>query len=71
MALFGLFGSTSKIASQYSDREPASVTARRKALAKAEAGRPDRVARHRSRGIRKAADRGNAWEDANRGRYSR
>lgn len=70
MALFGLIGSTKKLAGQYSHMESATQKNRRKALDKAEAGRPGRLARHWGRDIRKAAEEGQAWEDSQR-RYGR
>jgi hypothetical protein len=68
MALFGLFGSTASLVGQYDGRESATARNRRKAESKAAAGRPGRLAGHRSRGIRRAADQGQAWEEADRKR---
>jgi hypothetical protein len=42
--------------------DPTSYESRKKATQEWQAGRAGRVKAHRSRGIRKAADAGEAWE---------
>lgn len=75
MALFGLIGSTAKLKEQYAGQESATHRAERKRqekeMARYRAGSPGRRARHRSHGIREAADAGNAWEERDRRRFGR
>lgn len=70
MALWGLIGSTAKLAQKYEGRESASHAAERKRIDKETAkwlsGRPGRVQRHRGGGMQKAAAKGQAWEDSQR-----
>lgn len=46
--------------------DPGSFEARSKATKEWQSGRADRVKSHRSRGMRKAIDQGQAWEDSQR-----
>lgn len=46
--------------------DPSSFESRSKATQKWQAGRAGRIASHRSRGMRKAIDQGQAWEDSQR-----
>lgn len=70
MALWGLIGSTAKLAEQYAGYESATHKAQRKRIeketAKWLAGSPGRRARHRNGGMQKAAAEGQRWEDSQR-----
>lgn len=59
MALFGLIGSTAKLATQYAGRESATAKKQRKE-AEQSAGRRRR---HRNGGATRAAREGQAWTD--------
>lgn len=74
MALFGLIGSTKKLAEKYSGQESATERSNRlkraKEMDRYEADSAGRRARHRSGGMQKAAAQGEAWERSQR-KYGR